>query len=42
MIVNGGSIRSGRGDAFIHTGTFEELKAVPAGTTFATDESPAQ
>lgn len=42
IIINGGSIRSGRGGAFIHTGTFEELKAIPAGTTFATDESPAQ
>ncbi|KAB7729280.1 hypothetical protein F5984_16755 [Rudanella paleaurantiibacter] len=42
LIINGGSIRSGRGGAFIHTGTFDELKTIPAGTTFATDESPAQ
>ncbi|WP_266362596.1 HmuY family protein [Tellurirhabdus rosea] len=42
LIVNGGKLRTGQGGAFIYTGTFDELKAVPAGTTFATDESSTQ
>lgn len=40
IIVNGGSIRTGQGGAYIHTGLFDELKEVPAGAAFAQDNSP--
>lgn len=39
IIVNGGAIRSGQGGGYVHTGTFEELTAVPASATFAQDQS---
>lgn len=40
IIVNGGTIRSGNGGAYVYTGTFEELTTVPASATFAQDQSP--
>lgn len=42
LIVNGGTIRSGQGGAYIHTGTFDELTSVPESVTFATDQSSSQ
>lgn len=40
IIVNGGAIRNGQGGAYVYTGTFGELTAVPASATFAQDQSP--
>ncbi len=40
IIINGGAIRTGQGGAFIHTGLFDELKEVPANTSFIQDNSP--
>ncbi|MBC3787191.1 HmuY family protein [Spirosoma utsteinense] len=39
VIINGGAVRSGQGGAYVHTGTFEELTAIPATATFAQDQS---
>lgn len=39
IIVNGGAIRSGQGGAYVYTGTFDELTAVPTSTTFGQDQS---
>lgn len=39
IIVNGGTIRSGQGGVYVHTGTFEELTTVPTSATFAQDQS---
>ena len=39
IIVNGGAIRSGQGGAYVYTGTFDELTAVPASVTFSQDQS---
>lgn len=41
IIVNGGSIRTGQGGAYIYTGLFDELKEIPATATFAQDNTPA-
>ena len=40
IIINGGAIRTGKGGAYVHTGTFEELTTVPTSATFAQDQSP--
>lgn len=42
IIVNGGSIRSGQGGAYIFSGLLEDLTAVPEGQVFGTDESVTQ
>lgn len=42
VIVNGGTLRSGKGGATIYTGTFDELTTMPASATFATDQSSTQ
>lgn len=39
IIVNGGAIRTGKGGAYVHTGTFEELTNVPTSATLAQDQS---
>lgn len=39
LIINGGTMRTGQGGAYIHTGLFEELREIPATQTFRTDES---
>lgn len=39
IIVNGGAIRTGQGGAYVYIGTFDELTAVPASTTFSQDQS---
>jgi len=39
IIVNGGAIRAGKGAAYVHTGTFDELTAVPTSATFVQDQS---
>ncbi len=39
IIVNGGAIRTGKGGAYIYTGTFDELTTVPTSATFAQDVS---
>lgn len=39
IIVNGGTIRTGKGGLYIHTGLFDEFKEVPATATFLVDES---
>ena len=41
IIVNGGAIRVGKGGAYVHTGTFEELTTVPPSAAFAQDQSTA-
>lgn len=42
IIVNGGAIRTGRGGAYVHTGTFEDLTTVPTSASFAQDQSATQ
>lgn len=42
VIVNGGALRSGQGGAYVYTGTFESLTAVPTSATFAQDQSATQ
>jgi hypothetical protein len=39
IIVNGGTIRTGQGGAFIFTGLFDELKEISANQVFNTDQS---
>jgi hypothetical protein len=40
IITNGGSSGPGSGGAFVYTGTFDELKTIPADSTFRTDNAP--
>lgn len=40
IIVNGGTVRTGQGGAYIFTGLFDELKEIPTNATFAQDNSP--
>ena len=40
IIVNGGTIRTGKGGAYIFGGLFEELQEVPETQTFKQDNSP--
>ena len=42
VIVNGGTLRTGKGGVAIYTGTFDELTTVPTSATFATDQSATQ
>lgn len=42
IIVNGGTIRTGKGGAYVYTGTLDQLTTVPASATFATDQSATQ
>lgn len=42
VIVNGGTLRTGKGGAAIYTGTFDELTTVPTSATFTTDQSTTQ
>ena len=39
IIVNGGTGRAGQGGAYIHSGTFESLTAVPENAVFAVDDN---
>ncbi|GAB3319250.1 HmuY family protein [Larkinella ripae] len=39
IIVNGGTGRAGQGGAYVHSGTFESLTAVPDNATFSVDEN---
>jgi hypothetical protein len=41
IIINGGNSGPGQGGAFVFTGTFDELKKVPADSTFRIDNAPA-
>jgi hypothetical protein len=42
IIINGGTIRTGQGGAYIHTGLFDELKQIPDNQIFNTDQSTTQ
>ncbi|TAF98812.1 MAG: hypothetical protein EAZ44_10960 [Cytophagia bacterium] len=42
IIVNGGTIRTGQGGAYIFTGLFDELTTIPANQVFNTDQSTTQ
>jgi hypothetical protein len=40
IIINGGTSGPGNGGAFVYVGTFEDLTAVPADSTFRVDAAP--
>jgi len=40
IITNAGTSGPGSGGAFVYTGTFDELKTIPADSTFRTDNAP--
>ena len=41
IITNGGTSGPGNGGAFIYVGTFDDLKTIPADSTFKTDAAPS-
>jgi hypothetical protein len=41
LIINGGNSGPGQGGAFVHTGLFDDMKTVPADSTFRTDNAPS-
>lgn len=41
IIINGGTSGPGQGGAFVYTGLFDELKTIPADSTFKVDNAPA-